>query len=57
MIFHDIAAELERIAATHPSRERPIPFGDALAKAAEIVRRMGESAKNEESAGANRTHG
>ena len=46
MIFHDIAAELERIAATHPSRERPIPFGDALAKAAEIVRKMGEPAQD-----------
>ena len=42
MIFRDIAAELDRIAATHPSRERPIPFGEALAKAAEIVRKLGE---------------
>ena len=45
MIFHDIAVKLGHIAATHPSRERPTPFGDALAKAAEIVRKMGESAQ------------
>lgn len=38
------AFALEDAAREHPNRDRPISLGDALMKAAEIVRNLGDKA-------------